>query len=407
MSAFFSLAKGFAALAGTLANAGIKTGVKFFNYVKDNIKTVQKNGVDLTAISLPPINVSLVAPSGAGKTTLLSTVMKDITGVLPAGFDVRPQSPADAAIIQRFNGALGAAIAGGTIKIDTAVIQGSAVSKKYTYEIVYEDIHRHISVTQPFVLMDIPGGWLDIETRPQAKWEEFLEHLRKSQVLWIPVEAPLLMTAVTGAEKTVASLLMKREAVGGVVHDWAKYRAAAESGEPASVCFAPIKCETYFSQDNTGKKAEEFFKRFNHDYKEIVDDLQTTCPRCLMYYAPVESIGCIKLTQAVWSGSQLQTDYRISPPGAQRKIAGAEALTFTIYQYGAEQIVQGFNAALAQLREILKNPLNSGFDWITGGKIRQHIKDLEEITGYLDKVSGQLREIASRGRRYKYFRSLP
>jgi len=59
----------------------------FLNQVK--IGVITQNGFDITAVELPPINVSIVAPSGAGETSLLSTVMKDITGALPAGFEVR------------------------------------------------------------------------------------------------------------------------------------------------------------------------------------------------------------------------------------------------------------------------------------------------------------------------------
>jgi ATP-dependent protease Clp ATPase subunit len=96
MSMVDILANCFEKLASASEQTGLKIGGISFNYLKDNIKTTQKNGVDIVVINLQPINVSLVAPSGAGKTTLLSTVMKDITEILPKGFAVYTQSPDDA-----------------------------------------------------------------------------------------------------------------------------------------------------------------------------------------------------------------------------------------------------------------------------------------------------------------------
>ena len=249
------------ASASEQEQTGLKIGGISFNYLKDNIKTTQKNGVDIVVINLQPINVSLVAPSGAGKTTLLSTVMKDITGILPKDFDVYPQSPDDAYRIETYNKALSAMIDGSSIKIKTDVLKGHTTPMKYTFEIAYEDLQNKISVCQSFVIMDTPGAWFEKETRQLEREENLkkcMEHLRKSLILWIPIEAPLLMEASTDKEKSIASRLMKRDAIEKVIHVWAQYRVEKKDA-PGCVCFAPIKCETYFSKDNISHKKAVVF----------------------------------------------------------------------------------------------------------------------------------------------------
>jgi hypothetical protein len=410
MSMVLTLAKCFEELASTLEKTGLKIGGNFFNYLKNNMKTIRKNGVDIVVINLQPINLSLVAPSGAGKTTLLSTVMKDITGVLPKGFDAYPQSDDDAFRIAKYNEALSAAIAGNSVKIETRVLEGSTISKKYTFEIAYEDLQKKISVCQPFVLMDIPGTLLDREIRKTVKgdWLDFIEHLRQSLILWIPIEAPLLMEASIDREKSIASKLMKRNAIEEVIHEWAKYRVE-EKDAPGCVCFAPVKCETYFSQDATHKKADVFFNRFTQNYKTVLSKIRETYPSCKIHYAPVESIGCIKLSSATWTDDELKADYRIIRPRG-RRIAGAEAFTCTIYQYGSEQIVKTFGATLDQMEKTFNSQNIFG---IISGNITGSRKQKEElliaiknIVKYLDTISQELLHISNRAYYYKYFKEL-
>ncbi|MDR3170256.1 MAG: tetratricopeptide repeat protein [Treponema sp.] len=297
--------------------------------------------------ALPPIYISVAGPSGVGKTTIIATIMRDTTKALPAPFKVSPAAQADQARIAKFNRELQAAISSGDFTRNSQALAGTQGIATYKYRIEYKDI-----VQQPFSIMDVPGGWLRAENRQQDQWARYEEHLQKSIALWVPVESPLLMEAKTPPEKKKMARFLMTTDVRDVVEQWAKYRAMDEhSDEPAVLCIAPMKCETYFSKAASEEIPEKFFDAFMRQYAEIVETAKESCPRCEIFYAPVESIGCVKLEKMDWCLTSVDEPpaifYEVLAPYHQ-EIAGVEGLTSAVYRYGAQQIR---TALQAQLRD--------------------------------------------------------
>jgi GTP-binding protein EngB required for normal cell division len=371
------------------------------------------------SFKLPPIYVSVAGPSGVGKTTLIATIMRDVTNDLPAPFKVSPATLADAERIAKFNRKLQAAISAESFTFNSQALGGTQEIAVYEYRIEYKDM-----VQQPFDIMDIPGGWLWVEKRPVDQWQRYEEHLHRSSSLWIPVEAPLLMEAKTPDEKNKAALFLMTTDVRDVVEQWAKYRELeVHRDEPAVLCFAPIKCETYFSRASKPNIPDRFYEAFMLKYTEIVNIAKSKCPRCEIFYAPVESIGCVKLQKMDWhlkSEDQAPTiRYTILPPYHQ-VIVGVEGLTSAIYQYGAKRINDWLesirNSAIQTGKNRQQEYDNRGFwtkviDLFGGGEgKREEINQLEQkakqMEGELALLGDVLAQLANRSRNCPYFRKL-
>jgi hypothetical protein len=328
--------------------------------------------------------------------------MKDTKSALPADFEVEPVSSADAARLGKFNIDLEVMLKKGSFSVNPNVIVGGGDIAEYHYRIKYEEESAKLLVTQPFTLMDLPGGWLDIEKRPPEKWNTYRQHLHNSIALWVPIDAPLLFEARTPDERGVRARLLSIGAVGDVVQEWAKYRVKCKS-EPAVLCLAPIKCETYFSKADKPDKTETFFSIFMAEYGTLINKVKETCPHCQVYYTPVESIGPIKLSKGVdWNIETGNTKVSYMLTGHEREIAGAEALTSCIYQYGGERIIEEVGKEHLKRQAELKKNSFKRLD-------KEWMAQLEAIQGFyqaLLPVSKVLTELAERGKRYKYFKEL-
>ncbi len=428
-----ALAEGIVGLLfGTLKGVGrvILEAGKWVATIWGKIKyDKDKNGVPEVSIMLNPIHISLIAPTRAGKTTLLSTVMKDAETALPAPFKVRAKSREDEIRVDRLNNKITQAIGNGTL-IDEA-IKGSAEITEYNYEIVYEHTHEiapsgkkpaeqlRFTVTQPFNLMDIPGGWLDVENRPEGEWRRFTEHLHKSVALWVPVDAPILMESrdMDGQIGGIAAGILKIAKVQDiVVNEWAKYRTyrheqwaqqralghEQEEHEPAAVlCLAPLKCETYFSQAEDPSVKYAFKGEFIKRYGALVDAVKGECAFSEIYYTPVESIGCIKLQGVEWnadSGNPAVSYKIVNPP---RKISGADALTAGVYRYGAACIAEAVGKERKKWEDELKHraPLTILIDLFGKGKAKkEQLRAMNEVLDTLQRASVTLQSLADRAK---------
>jgi hypothetical protein len=369
-----------------------------------------KDGVEWLSITTDPISIALVAPSGAGKTTLISTVMKDINGALPAKFIAEAVSSKDAAGIQKFNIALEAIIKSSEVGFSinpNEAIGGSAYITEYHYRIKYEDESAKLLVSQPFTLMDQPGGLLDIDNhyKQEDEWNRYKKHLRNSIALWIPIDAPLLFEARRPDERGERARLLRIGDVKDIAHDWARYRAQ-HTDEPAYLCLAPVKCETYFSKADTPLKTTDFFKIFMEEYGTLIDDVKKTLPRCHIYYTPVESIGCIKLKNKEginWNIGKGHPEVSYILTGrCTRQIAGAESLVAGIYLYAGKRIIKTIGSEYEKMCDTRKkNP----FLWLNKN-LKDQIDAIEKIYTALRPMSEMLTPLSKRANAYKYFRKL-
>jgi hypothetical protein len=265
--------------------------------------------------------------------------------------------------------------------------------------------------------MDIPGGWLRQEDRPADQWERYEEHLQNSIALWVPIEAPLLMEAKTPDQKKKMARFLRTTDVRDVVEQWAKYRMLEEhKHEPAILCLAPIKCETYFSKRSNEKTSQDFFNAFTRQYGFIIEAAREACPHCKILYTPVESIGCVKLQKIDWHIKENDLapslSYKIVPP-YQQEIKGVEALMDGIYRFGADRIVKFLNEMHRETsynRDSKEETFNNRgffeqiFDFVFGDagvkktEIRELTARVESMREDLSKISSVLQTLADRSK---------
>lgn len=369
--------------AGVLGSLIQKIAPKLF----EKLGSIVKRDDGEYVLPLKPINISLVAPSGAGKSSLISTVIWYLNNgglAKGKGFDVDSCSAADRDQLNKFNANVQATImskAKGKIAVN--VNDGTADRRKFDFEIKSDIKGEDLAITQPFSIMDIPGGWIKNPPQDKTGYNEFKNHLHESQVLWVPIEAPFFMEAVTNDQNAYAAFHLDIDSVRNFVSEWAQYRK--EKNEKCSLFFVPIKCETYFSKGN-GESAALVRKRFMEIYKGVIDKTHELCPKCDIFYTPIETIGCIKINDSEWEkletptsdgmAAVLKAEYIIVPPNV-REIAGAEALTQTIFSYASEIISTTLEESKREKQKELKETLAINIPAKT--KLNAEIKTIDEL----------------------------
>ncbi|MBO7599143.1 MAG: hypothetical protein J6T70_19075 [Bacteroidales bacterium] len=343
--------------------------------------------MEINEYKLPPIHIAMVAPSGAGKTSLLSTVYEYIKDAFNRdnSFSIKPCNQNDKLILNKFNQEVKNKLMAGSLKFKSG-LNATQSSKKFEFELSFEKNAQRVS--QIISVMDIPGGWI---TDPDSH-KDFVEHLKQSHFLWIPVEAPVLMKARTSQERGLSSDKLQTTFIQKLVDEWTK--SCAEADRPANICFILSKCETYFSQDKTGMEAGKCKERFDENFKTIVQSVHDNYPNAQIHYVPVETIGPIKLIVSDWEKDvndkwYLDTQYKIT--NKDRKIAGAKYLMDGVLEFASKQI----DALLGQLKddkeqerkvkEEESDPRNP-FKWIwnfVSGKMSDAEIELKEIEAYL------------------------
>lgn len=343
--------------------------------------------MEINEYKLPTINIAMVAPSGAGKTSLLSTVYEYIKDEFNRDnkFSIKTCNQNDRLILNKFNQEVTNKLMAGSLKFKSG-LNATQASKKFEFELSFEKNAQRVS--QIISIMDIPGGWI---TDPDSH-KDFVEHLKMSHFLWIPIETPVLMTAKTDRDKGLSSNKLQTTYIQELVNQWTT--SCKNEGRPANICFILSKCETYFSQDKTGMEAGKCKERFDENFKTIVQSVHDNYQFAQIHYVPVETIGPIKLIVSDWEqdGNQnwyLDTQYKIT--NKDRKIAGAKYLMDGVLEFASKQI----EALLGQLKDVKEqemliqkeesNPKNP-FKWIwnlVSGKMSDAENELKEIEAYL------------------------
>lgn len=343
--------------------------------------------MEVNEYKLPPIHIAMVAPSGAGKTSLLSTVYEFMKSKFNRddSFSIRPCNQNDRLILNKFNQEVNDKLKAGSLKFQSG-LNATQASKKFEFELSFEKNGQRVSQILSF--MDIPGGWI---TDPDSH-KDFVEHLKLSHFLWIPIEAPVLMTVKNSNERGLSSSKLQTTYIQELVNQWTT--SCDAEGRPANVCFILSKCETYFSQDKTESLATKCKERFDDNFKEIVQSIHDNYSNAQIHYVPVETIGPIKLIVSDWEQDgngnwYLDTQYKITDN--VRKIAGAKYLMDGILNFAAGQIkallyqVKSDTEKTKAEKEAEANPSNP-FKWLIGkitGRIANAKENLVEINAFL------------------------
>lgn len=295
----------------------------------------------------PSFRVAVVGPSRVGKTTLLTAVLSDADDLLAGTPVTVTMDERTRGRVRRQQKELRQAIDLG--EFDAAALGGTQEINRYHVALQADGDE---SVEIPFDLLDYPGTWLDPDERAKyphavAEWPHYLDHVRQSIMLLVPIDAAVLMEAVTPRQKAAVGELLGLLDVEDVGRKWAMGRQARPD-EPAVVVLAPLKCEKYFG-DNGGHGHDEarLRARVREKYERLLEIVAAeTADRpapVRVVYAPVDTYGCVELMEARWKvlpGRQLpdfEAHYRFRgrPPRIQVKAAG------TIMQELCRSIVAG------------------------------------------------------------------
>ena len=288
-----------------------------------------------------PFNISLVAPSGFGKTTLLATLIQEAQNKFTDpknGMTVVCGNQDDEKRIKQANEELHNVIlagqAGYTKKVSPR-LAGSADIKKFTFYLQHQC--GDVTVRQPFSIMDIPGGWINPKNRisetMNAKWEEFKEHLHSSRLLFVPIDATLVMEWATDKERATAVKLLDSNSTNDLIKEWAQYRKG-ELERTSVLFFMPIKCEKY---RNKSKELEERVKLF---YGNTANQIHDICPHIQQYYIPLETLGCVEFSHGTWEMEEgkeaFQAEFRMAGNGGRRTKNVDQIFSMIAYMAGKE-----------------------------------------------------------------------
>ena len=351
-----------------------------------------KNGSDCTITHLPPVCVSIVAPSGAGKTSLIAALYKYIDDNLGQNdnFIVQPSSQKDEYRLKQINEKIDAEILTGKMMLDSGV--GTTQINEFEFEIIMPYSETQF-LSQPFVIMDIPGRLMNPDMRGSEVYQKFENFLQNSEIVWIPVEAPLLVEPENGEQRGIASKLCEREGIEECMKLWADF--TEKSNTRGSVHFIMTKCETYHSQDTTpgNQKAEECYNRFERYYRTIIDEMEKRTQNFRAYYTPVENIGCVKMVYKDWDLDRKQFSGLFKFSGTQRKLNGVNDIALDLLEYVAYFINQYSNIFNERAQAFMSENRRSGiFDQLSNrfwngrtGKA-ERIIDMERDLRYVREV---------------------
>lgn len=280
---------------------------------------------------------SMVGPSRVGKTTLLTAILAE-TETMLSGTEIDLVLGEETEMrVRRNRKDLRRAIE--AREFDSASLGGS--QSMFVYDVGLKAAGDSLPGI-PFSILDYPGTWLDPaerSKRPDAKekWPDCEAHIMESLMLLVPVEAAVLMEAVTPAQRRAVADLLGFEDVEAMARKWARARnLPAHREEPAVLVLAPLKCEKYFD-DNGGKGREAARLRqvVREKYRSMIEVVQEESKNrtVRVIYAPIDTYGCVDLMEGEWinriddDGDPLldfQGHYRFReiPPKVKVKAAG-------------------------------------------------------------------------------------
>ena len=269
-----------------------------------NSKPVPTPEPEVLELEHSPFNISMVAPSGFGKTTLLVTIMNSAENKMnnpKKGLSIACEDEDDQRRLKeahnKLNNDIMACVDNFTGKVEPT-LPGTGEPKKFNF--YFQQSEEEASFRQPFSIMDIPGGWINPQNRitdeMNIKWEDFKEHLHVSRLLFVPIDATLIMECSTEKEKCAAVKILDNSSTSELIKEWARYRKGEfdETGKTSALFFVPVKCEKYRN------KAQDLEEKVKQYFANTASQVHSICPDIQQYYIPLETLGCVELSMAKW-----------------------------------------------------------------------------------------------------------
>lgn len=249
-----------------------------------------------------PVKVAVAGPARVGKTTLLTAVLSDTEDMLATTpVSVIPKERTAARIRQQKRDLRRAIEAE---EFNAAALGGTQSMSEYDITLRPDG---DFGVEIPFRILDYPGMWLNPDRRAESteavrNWPRFEEHIKNSIMLLLPIDAAVLMEAVTPAQKSAVTDLLGLVDVEAIARQWAKARGQRPD-EPAVVVLAPIKCEKYFSDNgypgNGDSRLRAQVAEKYHEALRIIRE-ETAGRELRTVYVPIDTYGCVHLMEVEW-----------------------------------------------------------------------------------------------------------
>ncbi len=355
----------------------------------------------------------MLGPSRVGKTSLIASIFEGAKDELLVGtpFNIKPKNLATEKKLANLSKVLKSSIDAGSF--NSGAVPGTQEPSQFTFDLFLVGKHK-IDILE-FVLLDFPGGWIDPVDRPEQRekeWKDCLDFIHDSAVLIIPIESPVLMEPSTESQRRSIVYNTHSEQIKEVVAEWAKFRNSHYPSEPSTIIFAPVKCESYFTDNGftsnkdssvllyqkVQKHYEDVMNTANKEFKENLQALKMT-------YIPVDTIGCVEIVDGVWSKEDGGDWLRFSANYAIRKDAqirrkGGEDIFITLMANLLEAQNNRQAAELLQAKDELKGAEEAKeqakkdeYWWDSVlGKIGYETERTKR-TKHLDQKSGQKQDV--------------
>jgi hypothetical protein len=272
------------------------------------------------------MHIGLAAPWGIGKTSVVAALLDEANEVL-AGTPVSVEAAGPTRKrLNQLNNEIRSHlrakefVPGGQLNNE---IRGHLRAKEFvpggmrgTQEISLFSLDIHaVGTEKKFTLeiMDYPGGLLDSQEGEQ--WEQVKRWLRQADVLMLPIDAALLMEAVTPKHhRQLEEVLNISEMEALASREWAKQRVHGGRG-PGTLVLVPVKCETYFADNGgTADRSMRLYERVMDRYGPVVSAVVREAADTRVVYCPVDTLGCVEVVRVEWSKDGVarpQSHYRV------------------------------------------------------------------------------------------------
>ena len=333
------------------------------NFVK---KSKERDGYEVFTIP-EPLKISILGHSGSGKTTLIETMVKYLSTEFYANEILSINIPyASQQKYKRIH-----EIVDTLCKTDLGFVtnlnlgRGTSSVQTFDFDIEFK-LFDNVKLALPVMIQDTPGGFhhfvnLDSEKYDDCspEYKQFVNHLKESQIVIIPIDTIKLMSVSDDSELCGAySDTIQLESIKSNLQQY----FAKNPDRRYSLHFVLTKCETYFSQDKSGCEAEKCFEKFSYWYSDV-SNLFYKEKNVDIHYTPVETFGSFKLKNTKCEviedqyGKYLRNDSLFESSGQKERIInGVNDLTDDMF-YMIEDMIR--NGYIYEIRLINANFINN------------------------------------------------
>lgn len=290
-------------------------------------------------IVLEPIKIAVIAPTGAGKTALISTVCDYIksNSNKADGYSLEIENRA-AQELNQFKQNLLTQLAGRNLEFNLQMIEPTDQCTDYEFSMNFEDKQVGLTIKQPFVIKDIPGAFVNnrFMYENDSEYEEFIDHLDSSRILWVPIDTPVMMECTTPQHRSMSDAARCTASLEDFAREWAQY--AAKNSRLDFCNFVLVKCETYFSQD-TENEYDGCKDRFDEAYGNVIDAIKNNNNEDAVSCVAVETIGPVRINhqECKWNEQgNFVAKYIVN--GSKQQVKGIDCLLRDAFLIAKENV---------------------------------------------------------------------